>query len=288
MTLHVDNLLNTFDRIIELDIERENLQRNGHIHRRYRLAVQQVLETAMAVSPQASAHNPLPPLNLNSGSGSLQGFSSGNEASTSQLLPPSLSPYTFGESPTGYPSGSSIQDATLQSWVSPRSQIGNSTPSVSTQNSMAAQWGTPQQLSTPATSTSLDTMGEPRDQPTGSSHFHSETPGYALDETLGLPLQIESSEEWEEWRNFASGADISQQSGAEIGVPHPDSREPRPSEPFLPDGDLERWQNATEAFANHDSLTALLESEIQLPTAGAPFKDHSDRNKGLQRPLYED
>jgi hypothetical protein len=288
MTLHVDNLMNTLDVVIELDIERGNLQRNDHVHERYRLAVRQVLETAMAVSPQASAHSPLPPLNFNSDSGGLQEFSPGNGPSANQLLPPSLSSHSIGESPTRYPRGYGIQDATLQSWVSPQSQIDNSTPSVSTQNSMATQWGTPQQLSTPATSTSLDTMGELRDQSTGNSNLHSETPGYALDETLGLPLQTESSEEWEEWRNFASGADISQQSGVEIGVPQLDFGRPRPNEPLLPEDDLGRWQDASDIFANNESLTAILESEIQLPTAGAPIKDHRDRNKGLQAPLYED
>ena len=48
------------------------------------------------------------------------------------------------------------------------------------------------------------------------------------------------------------------------------------------------WQGPSDDFASNQSLTAILESEIELPTAGAPIKDHRDRNKGLQGPLYED
>jgi hypothetical protein len=39
---------------------------------------------------------------------------------------------------------------------------------------------------------------------------------------------------------------------------------------------------------NNDFLTAILDSEIELPTAGTPFNDHRDRNNGLQKPFYED
>jgi hypothetical protein len=271
LTLDVANLIDTLDRVIELDIERGNLQRNDYVHERYRLAIRQVLETAMAVSP-------LPPLNFHSGSSGLQDFSPGPAGSPNQLLSTSLSPHPLGQSPMGLFRGYRIQDAASQTWT-PRSQVESFTPSASTQNSLATQWGTPQDLSTPMASSSLDTPAGPRDPSTVSSQVPSETLRYELDETL--PLQIEWSE-WGQLQNFESGAAISQDSGAGLGIFLLDSEQIIPNENLLPEDDT------SDAAANNDSLTAILESEIELPTAGAPFKDHRDRNKGLQRPFYED
>jgi hypothetical protein len=64
-------MIDTFDRVIELDIERGNLHRDDNVHERYRLAVRQVLETAMAVSSQAPANSTLPPLDFSISSGGL-------------------------------------------------------------------------------------------------------------------------------------------------------------------------------------------------------------------------
>jgi len=128
-------------------------------------------------------------------------------------------------------------------------------------------------------SSSLDTPAGSRDPSTVSSQAPSETLRYELDETL--PLQIEWSE-WDQLQNFESGAAISQDSGARLGILLLDSEQRIPNETLLPEDDT------SDAAANNDSLTAILESEIELPTAGAPFKDHRDRNKGLQRPFYED
>ncbi|KAH8769772.1 hypothetical protein BGZ57DRAFT_929470 [Hyaloscypha finlandica] len=224
------------------------------------------------------AVSPLPPLDFHSGSSRLQDFSPCPAGSPNQLLSTSLSPHPLGQSPIGLSRGYRIQDAASQTWT-PRSQVESSTPSASTKNSLATQWGTPQDLSTPMASSSLDTPAGPRDPSTVSSQVPSETLRYELDETL--PLQIEWSE-WDQLQNFESGAAISQDSGSGLGILLLDSEQRIPNETLLPEDDT------SDAAANNDSLTAILESEIELPTAGAPFKDHRDRNKGLQRPFYED
>jgi hypothetical protein len=95
------------------NIERGNLQRNDYVHERSRLAVRQVLETAMAVSP-------LPPLDFHSGSSGLQDFSPGPAGSPNQLLSTSLSPHPLGQSPMGLFRGYRIQDTASQTWT-PRS-----------------------------------------------------------------------------------------------------------------------------------------------------------------------
>jgi hypothetical protein len=275
----VAGLIDTFNSIIELDIQRGLLQRDDNIHERYRLAVEQMLDTAMAISSQALENSPLPPFNFNSGSAGLQSFSPGGDIPTNRLLAP---PQGFGQSPMALPRGYNIQDSGLQSWT-PRSQMENSTPSVSTQNSLVTQWGTPREFSTPATSSSLGTPAAgPRDASTVSSHTQSDTPGDELGETLGLPLQIEWDEEWNQLQSFDPTADVLQSSRTELGVLLSDSEQPIGSGYFLPE------DNANDNSANNTSLMAILESENKLPTAGMPFKDRQDRNKGLQRPFNED
>jgi len=274
-------LIDTFDRVIELDIERGNLQRDDYVHERYRLAVRQLLETTIAVSSQSPISSPLPALRCNNSSSGLQGFSPGSGVSPNQLLPPSLSPHAVGQSPTGLIRGYSIQDTRPQSRT-PQSQMENSTPSATTQNSLAAQWGTPRDFSTPATSSSQGTSAGRNCPSTAGSHVQYETPGYNLDENLSLPLQIEWDEEWEQFQNFESGSTTQQGGGIEPGITSLDSEQDRPSQHLLPENDT------FDAFATNQSLTAILALEIDLPTAGAPIKDHRDRNKGLQKPLYDE
>lgn len=278
MTLHVASLIDTLDMVIELDIQRGNLQRDDSVHERYRLAVRQVLETAIAASSQTPANSSLSPVDFNRDLSCIQELSQGGGIISNQLLAPSD---PFGQSPTEHVRGYSIHDSVSQPWT-PRSQMGNSTPSVSTQSSLVTQWGTPQELSTPATSSSLNTAAALREPSTANSHVLSESPAHELNETLGLPLQIEWNEDWGQLQGFGSGAAISQGGIAELAVPLSDSEQRMPSEYNLPEDDT------VDIFANNDSLTAILESEIELPTAGTPFKDHRDRNRGLQRPFYED
>jgi hypothetical protein len=154
----------------------------------------------------------------------------------------------------------------------------NSTPSVSTQNSLALQWGTPQELFTPAASSSLGTPAGARDPATLSSQFPSEAPYYELDETSGLPLQMEWGGEWGQLHNFESGAAILQGNGTEVEISFQGSAQRVPSEYLLPEDET------PDAFTNNDSLTTMLESETELPTAVATWKDLRERNKGLEKP----
>jgi hypothetical protein len=284
----VADVVEMLDRVIARDIERGLLQRDDHVHGRYRLALREVLGRALAISSQPLASSSLPPLESNSESRRLQDFSIRNGTSVDHLLPPHLSSYGADRSPSGVSTTNyNGQDAASQSWVSPMAQIENSTP-ISTQNSLVAQWGTPQESLTPAISTTQNTTLEPRDLSIMNSHSPSEMPSYELHATLGLALQNEWDEEWEQMQNFELGAAISQRNAVQLGTSQPDSAESGMRQYFLTEGEPPRWQNSSDAFASDQSLTAILESELGLPTAGAPIKDHRDRNKGLQGPLYED
>jgi hypothetical protein len=44
------------------------------------------------------------------------------------------------------------------------------------------------------------------------------------------------------------------------------------------------WEENIFSNQDSDSLTNLLAEELQLPTAGLPFKNNNDRNRGLERP----
>ena len=278
------------DRVIARDIERGLLQRDDHVHGRYRLALREVWERAMAVPSQPLPSTPQHPLESSSESRRLQDFYQRNGPSVDHLLPAHPSLYGADQSPSGVSTTNNVQDAASQSWVSPLAQIENSTPP-STQNGLVTQWGTPvtsQESLTPAISTTQNNTHEPRDPSTVNSHFPSEMPSYELNAALGLPLQIEWGEEWEQMQNFELGAAISQRNAVQLGTSQPDSAEPVPSESFLFEEEPPGWQGPPDDFANNESLTAILESEIELPTAGAPIKNHRDRNKGLQGPLYKD
>jgi hypothetical protein len=283
----VADVVEMLDRVIARDIERGLLQRDDHVHGRYRLALREVWERAMAIPSQPLASRPLHSLESNSESRRLQDFLQRNGASLDHLLPAHLSSYGADQSPSGVSTTTNVQDAASQSWVSPQAQIENST-SISIQNSLVTQWGTPQESLTPAISTTQNTTLEPRDSSTLNSHFPSEMPSYELNAAFALPLQIEWDEEWEQMQNFELGVAISQRGAAQLGTSQPDSAEPVPGETFLIEEEPLGWQGPSDDFASNQSLTAILESEIELPTAGAPIKDHRDRNKGLQGPLYED
>jgi hypothetical protein len=283
----VADVVEMLDRVIARDIERGLLQRDDHVHGRYRLALREVWERAMAVPSQPLPSTPQHPLKSSSESRRLQDFYQRNGASVDHLLPAHLSSYGADQSPSGVSTTTNVQDAASQSWVSPLAQIENSTP-VSTQNSLVTQWGTPQESLAPAISTTQNTTLEPRDSSTVNSHLPSEIPSYELNVALGLPLHIEWDEEWEQMQNFELGATISQRNAVQLETSHPDSAEPVPRESFLIEEEPSGWQGPSDDFASNQSLTAILQSEIEFPTAGAPIKDHRDRNKGLQGPLYED
>lgn len=287
MTLEVADVVDMLDRVIARDIDRGLLHRDDHVHGRYRLALREVWERAIAISSQPLASSPLPPLESHSESRRLQDFRLKNGTSVDHLLPAHLSSYGADQSPSGASTTNNVQDAASQSWVSPLAHIENSTP-ISTQNSLVTQWGTPQESLTPAISTTQNTTLETRDVSIMNSHFPLEMPSYEIDATLALPLQSEWDEEWEQTQNFELGALISQRNRMQLGTSQPESTEPVPRESLLVEEEAPGWQDSSDAFANNQSLTAILESEIELPTAGAPIKDHKDRNKGLQGPLYED
>ncbi len=280
------DVVDMLDRVIARDIERGLLQRDDHVHERYRLALREVCETAIAISSQPLASSSLPPLESNSESRRLRDFSLRNGTSVDHLLPAHPSSYDADRSPSGVSTTNNVQDAASQSWVSPVAQIENSTM-INTQNSLVTQWGTPQELLTPAISTTQNTASEPRDSSIVNSHFPSEMPGYELDAILGLRMQNEWDEEWEQMQNFELGAAIPQRGALQPGFSQPESAAPGLSGSFIIE-ELPGWQGSSDAFTDNQSLTAILESEIELTTAGAPIKDHRDRNKGLQGPLYED